>query len=102
MRQYNTMKTKTTQTILQDTQSLKEHIKKATLKRSYWRHYLKHNMKKVDPSIAGWLRDETNRLKPFCYECSQLPTSIKGKRKSQAKEKEVDLVQQSKVIDERP
>ena len=44
-------------------------------------------MKKVDPSTAGWLRDKSNRLKPFCYECSRLPTFMKGKRKSQAKEK---------------
>ena len=51
---------------------------------------------------ADWLREETNELKPFWYECSQLPTSMKGKRKSQAKGKEVDLVKQSKAIDERP
>ena len=57
---------------------------------------------KVDPCRAGWLRDETNGLKLFQYECSQLPTSMKGKRKSQAKRKEVDLVEQSKEIDERP
>ena len=55
-------------------------------------------MKKVYPSTADWLRDEINRLKAFWYECSQLRTSMKGKRKSQAKEKEVDLVEQSKVI----
>ena len=59
-------------------------------------------MKKVDSSIVDWLRVETNRLKSFCYECSQLPTFMKGKRKSQEKEKEVDLVEQNKVIDERP
>ena len=59
-------------------------------------------MTKVDPSRDGWLRDETNGLKPFWYECSQLPTSMKGKRKSQAKGKEVDLVEHGKAIDERP
>ena len=51
---------------------------------------------------AGWLREETNGLKPFWYEYSQLPTSMKGNRKSQAKGKEVDLVKQSKAIDGRP
>ena len=59
-------------------------------------------MTKVGPCRAGWLRDETNGLKPFWYECRQLPTSMKGKRKSQGKGKEVDLVKQSKEIDERP
>ena len=43
------MKTKTTQTILTGPHSLKEHIKRAM----------------IDPSRAGWLRDETNGLKPF-------------------------------------
>ena len=40
MRQYNTMKTKTTQTILPEPHSLKEHIKGANLQAFYWRHYL--------------------------------------------------------------
>ena len=35
MRQYNTMKTKTTQTILPDPHSLKEHIKRANLQAYY-------------------------------------------------------------------
>ena len=102
IRQYNTMKTKTTQTILPDPQCFKEHIKRANLQAYDWRHYLQHNITKVDPCRGGWLRDETKGLKPFWYECSQLPTSMKGKRKSQAKGKEVDLVKQSKTIDERP
>ena len=60
-------------------------------------------MKKVvDPSRDGCLRDETNGLKPFWYECSQLPTPKKEKRKLQAKGEEVDLVEQSKALDERP
>ena len=40
MRQYNAMKTKTTQTILPDPHSLKEHIKRSNLQEFYWRHYL--------------------------------------------------------------
>ena len=40
MRQYNTMKTKTTQTILPDPHSFNEHIKSANLQAYYWRHYL--------------------------------------------------------------
>ena len=102
MRQYNKIKTKTTQAILPDPHSLKEHIKRANLQAYYWQHYLEHNITKEDPCRAGWLRDETNGLKPFWYECSRLPASIKGKRKSQAKGKEVDLVKQSKTIDEIP
>ena len=102
MRQYNTMKTKITQTILPDLHSLKQHIKRANLQAYYWRHYLKHNITKVEPCRARWLRDEANGLKPFQYECSQLPTSMKEKRKSQPKEKEVDLVKQSKATAERP
>ena len=62
----------------------------------------KHNIAKVDPCRAGWLKDETKGLKTFWYECWQLPTSMKGKIKSQAKGKEVDLVKQSKAIDKRP
>ena len=65
------MKTKTTQTILTGPHSLKEHIKRAM----------------IDPSRAGWLRDETNWLKPFWYECIQLPTSMKGKEKITSKGK---------------
>ena len=103
MRQcYNTMKAKTTQTILPDTHNLNKHIKRANLQAYYWWHYLEHNKAKVDPCRAGWLRDETNGLKPFWYECRQLQTFMKVKRKSQAKGKEVDLVKQSKAIDERP
>ena len=99
MKQHNTMKVKTTQTTLPDPHSLKEHIKRANLQVYYWRHYLEHNRTKVDPSRTGWLRDETNGLKPFWYECNQLPTSIKIKIKLQAKGKEVDLVKQGKTID---
>ena len=62
------MKTKTTQTILPDPQSLKEHIKRANLQAYYWRYYLEHDITKLDPSRAGWLRDETNGLTPFWYE----------------------------------
>ena len=79
-----------------------EHIKRANLQVQYWRHCLEHNMKKLDPSRDGWCKDETNGLRRFWYECSQLPTPMKEKRKSQAKRKEVDLVEQSKAIDERP
>ena len=100
-RQYNTMKTKTTQTILPDPLSLKKHIKRANLQAYFWRHCLEHNITKVEPCRAGWLRNETNGLKLFWYECRQLPTSVKGKTKSQTKGKEVDLVKQSKAIDER-
>ena len=100
MRQYNMMNTKTTQNILPDSHDLKENIKRANLQSYYWRHYLEHNITKVDLCRAGWLIDEMNGLKPLWYECSQLPTSMKGKRKSQAKGKEVDLVEQSKTIDE--
>ena len=100
MRQYNMMNTKTTQNILPDSHGLKENIKRANLQPYYWRHYLEHNITKVDLCRAGWLIDEMNGLKPLWYECSQLPTSMKGKRKSQAKGKEVDLVEQSKTIGE--
>ena len=65
------MKTKTIQTILTGPHSSKEHIKRAM----------------VEPSRAGWLRDETNGLKPFWYECIQLPTSMKGKEKITSKGK---------------
>ena len=63
MRQYNKMKTKTTQAILPH--SLKEHIKRANLQAYYWRHYLEHNITKADLCRPGWLIDETNGLKPF-------------------------------------
>ena len=70
MRLYDTMKAKTTQSILPDSHSLKEHIKRANLQACYWRHYLEHNLTKVDPCRAGWLREtnEINGLKPFWYE----------------------------------
>ena len=58
MRLYNTMKTKTTQTILPGPHNLKKHIKRANLQAYYWRHYLEHNITKVEPCRAGWLRDE--------------------------------------------
>ena len=103
IRQYNKIKTKATQTILPDPCSLKEHIKRANLQAYYWQHYSEHNIKKVDTCRAGWLRDKTNWLKPFWYEWSQLPTSVKGKEKKIAsKGIEVDLTLQSKAIDERP
>ena len=66
------------------------------------RRVRQQNMKKLDPSRDGWCKDETNGLRRFWYECSQLPTPMKEKRKSQAKRKEVDLAEQSKAIDERP
>ena len=44
MRQYNTMKTKTTQTILPDSHSSKEHIERVNLQAYCWRHYLEHNI----------------------------------------------------------
>ena len=75
------MKTKTTQTILPDPHSLKEHMKRANLQAYYWRHYLEHSLK-IDPCRVTWLRDETNGLKPFWYECNHLPHSMKEKRKS--------------------
>ena len=100
MRQYNMMNTKTTQNILPDSHGLKENIKRANLQPYYWRHYLEHNITKVELCRAGWLIDEMNGLKPLWNECSQLPTSMKGKRKSQAKGKEVDLVEQSQRIGE--
>ena len=48
------------------------------------------------------MKDEMKSLKPFWYEYNQLPTSMKEKRRTQAKGKEVDLVEQNKTIDERP
>ena len=102
MRQYNRMKTKTTQAILPNSHSLKGYIKSAGLQAYYYRHYLEHNITKADHCGGGGLRDETIRLKLFRCECSQLLSSMKGKRKSQAKGKDVDLVEQSKAIDERP
>ena len=43
--QYNTMKTKTTQTILPDPHNLKGHMKRANLaKVYYWWHYLEYNI----------------------------------------------------------
>ena len=59
MRQCNTMKTKTKQTILSDPHRLKEHIKRANLRAYYWQQYLEHDIKKVEPSRTAWLRDET-------------------------------------------
>ena len=60
MRQYNTMKTKAIQTVSPDPHSLKEHIKRANLQSYYWRHYLEHNIIKVGPCRAGWLKNEPN------------------------------------------
>ena len=59
MRQCNTMKTKTKQTILSDPHRLKEYIKRANLRAYYWQQYLEHDIKKIEPSRAAWLRDET-------------------------------------------
>ena len=98
------MKTKTKQTILSDPHRLKEHIKRANLRAYYWQQYLKHDIKKVEPSRTAWLRDETIKtilVWIWMYECSQPPSSMKWKRKSQAKGREVDLIEQSKAIDER-
>ena len=53
-------------------------------------------MKKVDLNRDGWFRDETNGLKLQGY------SDMKEKRKSQAKGKEIDLVEQREAIDERP
>ena len=53
-------------------------------------------MKKVDLSRDGWFRDETDGLK------LQGHSDMKEKRKSQAKGKEIDLVEQREAIDERP
>ena len=53
MRQYNTMKTRTTRTILPDLPSLKEHIKRANLQAYHWWHYLEHSITKVEPCRAG-------------------------------------------------
>ena len=53
MRLYDTMKAKTTQCIFPDSHSLKENIKRANLQACYWRHYLEHNITKVDPFRAG-------------------------------------------------
>ena len=89
------------QTTLPDPHNLKEHIKRANLQAYYWPHYLEHNITKVDPCRAGWLRDETNGLKLFWYECRQLSTLLKGKRKLQANGKEISLAEQNKAIDER-
>ena len=92
------MKIKTTHTILADRHNFKKHIKRVNLQAYYWRHHLEHNVTKVDPCRAGSLRDETNGLKPFWYEYRLLPTSMKGKRKSQAKGKEVDLVKARQLM----
>ena len=54
MRQSNTMKTKTTQTILPNPHSLKEYIKRTNLQAYYRQHCLEHNKTKVDfVELAG-------------------------------------------------
>ena len=67
---------------------------KANLQAYHQQHYLELNITKVD------LRDETNGLKLFWYKCPQVTSLMKEKRKSQAKGKEIDLVEQSKATDE--
>ena len=52
MRQYNMMKTETTQIIFPDPHNLKEHIKIVNLQAYYWQHYLEHNITKVDTCKA--------------------------------------------------
>ena len=59
-------------------------------------------MNKVDASRDSWFRDDTNGLKPFWYECSQLTTPIKANRKSEANGNKVGLVEQSETFDEAP
>ena len=48
--------------------------------------------------MKSWLVKRRNQwVKAIWYEYSQVPTSMKGNRKSQAKGKEADLVKQSKA-----
>ena len=77
MRQYNEIKTKTTQVILPDLNSLTQRIKRANIQASYWVHFMTKDIQKCDPCLSSWkCEEETETLIPLWYGCNQLLHSI--------------------------
>ena len=73
MRQYNELKTKATHVILPDPNSLTQHIKWANIQAYYWMHCMNKDIKKSDPRLSGWKREEeTGTFIPLWYDCNQL------------------------------
>ena len=54
MRKQHEIKTKTTQVILLDPNSLTRHIKQANVQACFWVHCMIKDMQKCDPCLSDW------------------------------------------------
>ena len=66
MRQHNKTKTKTTQVILADPNSLTQHIKRANIQAYYWMPYMNKDIQKYDPCLSVWKREGEQELSSLC------------------------------------
>ena len=74
MKQYNEFKTKTTQVILPDLNSLTQHIKWGNFKKSLLLGALNKNIQECYPCVSCWRREEeTGTFISLWYDCNQLP-----------------------------
>ena len=73
---YDRLKTKTTQTVLPDPLSIKQHIRRANLQYYQYIHCFNNWIGQIDPCLSGWTRDTSGTLSPLWFEGKQFPEEL--------------------------
>jgi len=81
IRQYDTLRVKTTQSIIPDPGIIKHQIQRANMATYYLKAFSSPVIEKINPCENGWLREENGCLIPLWYRGPQMPTAIRAIRR---------------------
>ena len=82
VRNYDSLKTKTTQSILPDPESAKQHMRRGNLHCYQYKHWTDCWLMQIDPCISGWTRN--TKLVPFWFNGQQFPDGLMKPTKQRA------------------
>ena len=70
---YNSLKTKTTQSILHDPENIKQHLRRGNLQCYQYKHCTDRWLTQIDPCTLGWTRYTDGELAPLLFNGQQFP-----------------------------
>ena len=91
---YDRLKTKTTQNILPDPDSVVQHIKRANLQCYQYKHCTENWLTLIDPCSSGWTREESGELVPLWFNGKQFPNELEKTNAQQPNNEQSSSTQQ--------
>ena len=85
MQNYDSLKTKTTQSILPLPESAKQHLRRRSLQCYQYKHCTDSYLAQIEPCTSGWTRNTDGEVLPLWFNGRQFPDELMKTTKRDAK-----------------